>query len=826
MDAVPYGTVGEGCPPVPLPSAAAADLSSCLSEGRLTLGRIPIQPSVFDVDALRAVEHAVLRRGSVLICPADPLSPLPALVPAAAHIEAMIHDSLRSGRAAPSPLRIGVVATDPRLRGFYRALAVSPRPGGAGEPLRSTVAAATVGRNGRLSVIDRDDGRWSTVFVDSVAAARALDNLDLLVVDLPVGDADAVCEVGVPTVVVARDPADPAVVRLARRMPAFGYDWVLSDGFRADTARPGGTLSAGDGGTRIGVRPVACPALCADAGLFWADISTLARLGGRSAYVSTLLAQAFGLFHDLVGLAMPVSAHDRLAGMPLRERIGALARAARVVADRELRADWLPMVEVELAGMLLALDAAERELPTRRGASPATKAHALLEVAADVLDAGKDALLVARTAALARLYTDYLRDSLPAVRITSLGALATCQPADVAILLGAPPTWGRWVYRSRVARQFVVLAYAPDAPNGSLPAPHRSRGDGPFDEVAVVADAVRMQKAAGLRLSLPRQRSRAWTAVRVGSIPDGATAPEEAAEPGLDDVGLIAARPPEVPPGLWDGNGWTAQLEPRGATGSVDEQADAGGTDVVAGLRVLFNDGSWAWVRADSPVWRWRSHARRTEPVDAGRIAVGDELVFIDGDAHKTLLAKILEVAEDVPELAVAGAWVSHWRTALARAYTRCGSYATLARQLAAHGCAVQAQTVRLWCIGVTLGPDDPTDLRRLGLLLNDDALTTRHEAVWRAMQTLRHAHVRLGRRLAALTRSLGPAGSRGALPADEVLDAASGLTAADVETAVVVLTVARIEPAPAVPALLTGPRRPADEPADSFHLSDFEEIR
>lgn len=169
---------------------------------------------------------------------------------------------------------------------------------------------------------------------------------------------------------------------------------------------------------------------------------------------------------------------------------------------------------------------------------------------------------------------------------------------------------------------------------------------------------------------------------------------------------------------------------------------------------------------------------------------------------------------------------MAHWRTALARAHARCGSYATLARRLAGHGCTVQAQTVRLWCIGVTLGPDDPADLHRLGLLLDDDPLTTRHEEVWRAMQTLRHAHMRLGRRLTALTRSLGPAGSRGALPADEILDAASGLTAADVETAVVVLTVARIEPAPAVPALMTGRRRPADEPADSFHINDLEEIR
>jgi hypothetical protein len=825
VNAVPYGTVGEGCPPVPLPSAVGADLSSCLSEGRLTLGRIPIQPSVFDVDALRAVEHAVMHGGSVLICPADPLSSLPALVPAAVHIGAMIRDNKRTGRFIHSPLRIGVVATDPRLRGFYRALAISPRPGGAGEPLRSIVAAATVGRNGRLSVIDRDDGRWSTVFVESVAAARALGGLDLLVVNLPVVDADAVSEIGAPTVVVARDPADPSVVRLARRMPAFGYDWALGNDIPADTAPRFSILSTGDDGKRIGVLPVTCPALCADAGLFWTDISTLVRLGRRSGYVSTLLAQAFGLFHDLVGLAMPVSTYDRLAGVPLRERIGALARAARVVADSELRADWLPMVEAELAGMLHTLEAAACQTPRRRGAPLAAKAEALPEVAADILDAGKDALLVTRTAALARIYTDYLRDVLPGVRVTSLGALATSEPAEVAILLGAPPTWGRWVYRSRVARRFVVLAYAPHTPGRDIPLARQQHDGGPFDEVAIVANAVGMQKSAGLRLSLPEQRSKAWTAVQVGACPDG-TALEKAPESVPDDLDLLNTRPPEVPPGLWDGEGWTAQLEPKGGADGVDDQVDAGGTDMVAGLRVLFEDGSWAWLRASRPVWRWRSHARRTEPLDANRISVGDELVFIDGDAHKTLLANILKVAEDVPELAVAGAWVAHWRTALVRALARCGSYVSLARHLAAHGCGVQAQTIRLWCIGVTVGPDDPADLRRLGLLLDDDALTTRHEEVWRAMQTLRHAHMRLGKRLAALTRSLGPASSRGAVPADEILDAASGLTAADVETAVVVLTVARIEPVPAVPALMTGRRWPADQPADSFHVNDLEEIR
>jgi hypothetical protein len=45
-------------------------------------------------------------------------------------------------------------------------------------------------------------------------------------------------------------------------------------------------------------------------------------------------------------------------------------------------------------------------------------------------------------------------------------------------------------------------------------------------------------------------------------------------------------------------------------------------------------------------------------------------------------------------------------------------------------------------------------------------------------------------------------------MPADELLDARSGLTAADVETAVSVATVTTVSPVGDVPAVLTGRRR------------------
>jgi hypothetical protein len=74
---------------------------------------------------------------------------------------------------------------------------------------------------------------------------------------------------------------------------------------------------------------------------------------------------------------------------------------------------------------------------------------------------------------------------------------------------------------------------------------------------------------------------------------------------------------------------------------------------------------------------------------------------------------------------------------------------------------------------------------------------------------------VRAGRRLAALARAIGPAAGDGRLPADEVIDPASGLTAGDLGAAVMLLRVTRIEPTEAVPLILAGARRQAGEPTD-----------
>ncbi len=191
----------------------------------------------------------------------------------------------------------------------------------------------------------------------------------------------------------------------------------------------------------------------------------------------------------------------------------------------------------------------------------------------------------------------------------------------------------------------------------------------------------------------------------------------------------------------------------------------------------------------------------------ATALSPGDQLVFLDEDAHKSLMTKVLEVAESVPALAVAGGWLAHWRSVLLAAYGDAGSYSRLAGQLGEQGCLVQAQTVRLWVIGVTLGPDDPDDVHRLALVTADPVLLAAHGEVSRAMRTLRGAHVKLGRRLAELTRHIGPTVGAGGLSGDEVVDELSGLTAADIESAVTVIAVRSVAAIGDIPAVLTGRR-------------------
>lgn len=767
---------------------ATPGLSTCVEERRICSDGTPLPTSLLEAEALQLSEWAFARGAALVLCPPDPLAPLPALIAAAVHIADMSEHYRSTGNALGSSRRVAVVTNDYHARGVYRGLGVRGQKSFSVAPLSDVVPAATLGRDGVVHVLGNPANGWCTVFVPSVEALHHLRGVDLAVVVPPAGDVGEALALGIPTIVVASDPSDPALTRLGPEALLFGWD-------RADIAR---AAEAGDLPARLARRAaggacevVAVPAhaVCENAALFWQDVGPLARSGGRSSVARELAREAFSLFHDLSGLALPVADYEA-ATAPVRVRLDAVAAAARLTRG-ETRDLYLPMVEAEL-----------RDLANALGSAP-PKRDALVRTLGELVDEHDDVMLVARTAEMARLHRADLsrRGPLARVRVTSLGALSDEQPADVAVLTGMAPTWARWVYRAGVATSLRVLAYTPV---GEL----ESVADG-YDEVALVRNTVALQTAREEWIARPSTKDRTWSRLsgdaRTVSADDDAPAPRA----DVSTVPVTVAAPPDVPPGLWDGDGWFATIEPTSAESDRTRERDQlgrSGAAVVAAVRVRFDDGRWTLMDEAATVTRFRPGSGKPDlatPVSS--IAPGDRLMLFDGDVRKDLLAKVIEVAVEVPALAVAAGWVAHWRRILADAYRHFGSYSAFADALSAEGCTVQTQTVRLWVVGVTIGPSDDEDVRRVGIIMDDAVLRDNHQEVCRAVRSLRGAHVRLGQRLAGMAIQVGSAAAAGLLDADEVVDERSGLTVADFDESVDVLTVKDIEPAGDVPYILVG---------------------
>jgi hypothetical protein len=752
--------------------------------------------SRLEVEALYLAEWSVRRGRTLVLCPADPLARLPELIAAAVHVADMAEQYTATGVPMGSSRRVAVVTSDYHARGTYRSLGVRKPHGLNVESLRAVVPAGTLGRDRVVRILGRDQGRgWATVFVQSIAEAKSVGPVDLVVVELSSSDREGILDLEVPTVIVMRDPSDPFVAGLGEDTLVFGWDDRDLARIRGDADLPP-RVACRAAGAVCEVVPVPAHAVCENAALFWEDVGPLVRSTRGSIVAREVSREAFSLFHDLLGLALPVEAFE-LATVPFRVRLDAIANATRL-ARGDARDLYLPMVEAEL-----------RDLARALGSSP-PKYDVLIRALGDALEEGGNVMLIARTAALARLCASELarHPSLSGIRVTSLGAVSEEAPAEVALLTGMAPTWARWVYRAGLARFVRVLAYEPE---GTL----ESSGQG-FSEVKLVRRAVADQLARERWFARPAAKDRTWSALtgepRLVAEGDGEHQPRG----DVDDVAVLLRAPAEVPPGLWDGDGWLVELEPAPRLASVSPEGEPGGRPIDAvlpSLRVTFEGGRWSLLDAEGTVTRFRPGSGRPEPAyPVHRLAVGDRVLFFDGDSRKDLLSKVLEVAEEVPALALAAGWVGHWRRVLSEAYRHFGTYEALTEALHRRGCTVQTQTVRLWVIGVTIGPDDEEDVHRVGIVTGDAALFDRHLEVCRAMRSLRGAHVRLGHRLSELARQVGSAVVQGRIDSDEVMDERSGLTAADFQDSVDILTVTAVEPVGEVPYLLLGRLTDAEE--------------
>jgi len=340
----------------------APGLATCVEQGRLSRDGVCCAASPLDVEALCVAEWAFAQQRTVLLSPIDPLVPLPALIAAGVHIADFAEGHRRTGTALGSSRRVAIVTRDYRVRGAYRSLGVSRTRGRTPVPLRSIVPSATVTRGGEVHVLDSEAGRgWSTIFLSSLADMGRIGNVDLAVIDLPV-EVDTLRLDGLPpAVLVARDPADPLVAALARRLPTFAWDVADLRKLPSGTTLPPRQQRRA-AGVACEIVNVPHHGVCENAALFWQDIGPLVQIARHSPVGQDLAREAFALFHDLLGLALPLDAYETLA-VPVRLRIDSVGRAARLTSG-DLRDLYLPMVETELDGLAAAIG----RIPAKREA--------------------------------------------------------------------------------------------------------------------------------------------------------------------------------------------------------------------------------------------------------------------------------------------------------------------------------------------------------------------------------------------------------------------------------------------------------------------------
>lgn len=775
-------------------------LSTCLTDGLLRLDGARMAATWIDVVAMRLVEWAVARRQDVVLVSPDPYDLLAPLTAAAVHVGRMTELKRTLGGWPRSDAKVAVVTSRVRLRTAYRRL------GFGTAKLFDAVPAATRLPTGAIAVLGRNTGGadWSTLFVNRAGDLRDVRGLSLVVVDLPIYDWEQLKSITAPKVVIGHDPTDRTLNRLTESTPVFAWDAndvkALS-GIRAASgtaldpvARRLERLAAGVSCVTVGVT---AQNICQNAALFWSDIGPLHRAAGESYLGRELAAHAHELFQDLLHLSAPTAMFEEQSGRTLDARLREL-KHDEFRARGDLKDLYLPMVHADLRDMALAIG----------DCSP--KAKALMQILRDTLTRGRRPTLVARTAAMARAHRAYLGQfpDLKRIEVTTLAEVAERQPADVAVLTGLVPAWARHVYASGLASEIVVLGYAAES---DLTVPDA------FVELDHIRRTIAYQAGYSSWLARPALKARCWEVLsgeRLGVIDTHPRAPR------IDVSSVLAAslpEPPDVPPGLWDvgpQSGASSEVSLPGG----DSPFGGDPSRQVEGLRLIFDDGRWAIVDRDGTISRYNPGDRRAEQVsvvDARTVAAGDFLVFLDGDARKDVLAKVLEVAKEIPHLAAPATWVEYWRTSLRRARERYKTYNALGEALRALGCRRETQTVRLWVVGTTIGPLDRLDVRRVGEALEDATLRDHHDLVYEGIDSFRNAHAQLMERVGALAFRVGPAATSGALRSDEVIDERSGLTAADFQDCIELLQVRSISPIGLVHFGVVGRLHEAEESVD-----------
>lgn len=712
-------------------------------------------------------EQAAISQTVVAYRPADPLAPTCIYAELAVHFWRMTN--------APgnrTDWRVAVVTRNTTLRSVHRRTSI-------GDHARlETIVPAETFSGGAFHRFGDSTVPGATVFLDSVSDLQRIPRPDFVVVDAPAYGMNACLDLGVPVMFVLRDLTEPRLLELATRIPTFAFSTQDIAGVPPDRRavnawipkdQPGEkrleTLASGSTTT---VHPVFADAAGKWFDQLWTDLPTVARAAQHSSTANELLGLSYRRFYDLTHLVVPIEYFIRQFGS-LESRIRSVASAA-VLAQGEAKDFYIPYVADELMDYARSL-----------GSNPPKVASFMELVRRLVGSAGDDQVRVAAlNIEMAQMLESWLEENMEdPPEVVALSALGRLDPTEHLILTGVPPTWGRRILCAGLASKVHVLAYT-DSDSGS--------------EAGVVRRMVSNFESDDKWLARTAAKNKCWSSVAKVpcTVQDDQPSPPPAKEDGFHEEAAVA------PISLW------SNLL-GGAT--VAHAARSGGdtVDVVNALRVTLADGRWVLYGDDSNVTVLQDgHANDGLP--ASGLQVGDVLVIIDSDPRKQLLDKLIEAGASVPEYAIVAELTQVFRVAVGVGYRQYGTYNALLGALQAHGSDITTiAAIRGWVTGKTIGPGDREDVRRVGEVVGNVAVATKHDRICDAITRMRGMRSKLSRRLGAMALRHGVDGALGIAAADELVDDVSGLTVGDFRSCVEYVKIAKIETFGETPIELIG---------------------
>ncbi len=809
-------------------SHAADDLLMVEGNRRLYYNGQPIRLHWLDRVSLLLIRQAYIRRRSLALCYPVPVCNLAVLAAA----QLLIHDFMQH---YPGRLLVLMISSRTQVREHYLNLNVER------EPLACVLSLARIRADGDPAVIPVPGGSSSQrPRLYHLSSPHLLDapwpeGIGAVIVDHAGGSFDEhvtrlqelAASRGISTVIhLCTDPFAPFLEELASAgVPVWVWD---HHGLAADF---GGQIATGDGVTGhpfgVSVRQfrniatgiqhhiLVCrhPVFEAAARRVWEDLGTVQHtFSDRSGQgIQRAIRAAYGTFYTMLQMPVPLPVYEEEARnlwgiRPVSRRIDDLEAFTQLLHDEapDLAEVYWPSLILDLKEMQDTLAAGNPKYETlvQQIRERQTQEKGLVIICPNQATRRMLRLCLHAREGL-RLSELEGEDAHRGMLLRTYQEIPSLESADT-ILFPGQFSYGR--------RQFILTAAAPEI---------RYLAYG--DEADRIEQQVTGVHQALARMGGAKKRNRAW-AVLGGMnerLPDAVLNDRMVIIEFTHSEGeqvsrrtVTAVREPDL--SLWtpfstseydvDRGRDTLSMEGEDALRPSGFATQPRQNVLVPALRIEFVDG-FCHAELDSRLMVLLPATESVEERRADALRVDDVVLFVDGDQRRRLYEAILERVEHHPAMGATYILVRYWQQAVREGFFRSRmTYDEFLQKLQDLGSQMQTTPgIRCWVAGEVLGPRDAQDIRRAGVIFNDQALIQEWREIDRALRRIRGLHISLARKL---NRVIVEAGLMGRRPdaAEECIDEELNLYLDDFRDSVTVHRITGISPkATLVPYVFTG---------------------